>query len=272
MNSSPIDFATDVIAASRIRPVLVDFWAAWCGPCKMLGPILEKLAAEAAGQWSLVKIDVDAHPELAQRYGIRGIPDVRLFAQGEEVNRFAGALPEPQLRDWIRQNLPTPKRETMARARELLRAGRAGDAFKLLEPLSLAEPGNFELVALAARAELFAHPARALKRIAAVPTDSAWKDDAEIVTALATALTTLTDRSDAGAAPPTRATYLNALGHLRDGKFRESAAGLVDVLMDDPQFDRGHARAACLALFRHLGMRHPVSEEFTRRYSMAVNV
>ena len=107
MNHDLQDFAQDVTVASQTVPVLVDFWAPWCGPCKMLGPVLEKLAAEAAGRWRLVKIDTERHPELAQQFGIRGIPDVRLFHQGAVVAQFSGALPEPRLRDWLAQHLPS---------------------------------------------------------------------------------------------------------------------------------------------------------------------
>jgi thioredoxin len=100
------DFNTDVVETSRRKPVLVDFYAPWCGPCHVLTPVIDKLAREANGAWRLVKINVDAHPELAQRYNIRGIPAVKMFVDGEVAAEFAGALPEPRLRQWLEENLP----------------------------------------------------------------------------------------------------------------------------------------------------------------------
>ncbi len=262
MTSTPVDFATDVIAASRTRPVLVDFWADWCGPCKMLGPVLESLAAEPGAAWSLVKVNVEAQPDLAQQFGIRGIPDVRLYAGGEEVARFAGAMPEPQLRTWLTEHLPTPKRETMAKARQLLRSGQSAAALAALRPLANATPTDEELAVLTARAEVFADPAAALQRISGLTAGSAWTDDAAIVSALAAAFAT----------PSQDPAYLTALQALRREDFDAAANGLIEVLFDNPHADQDRARQACLALFRHLGMRHPVSEAHSRRYGMAVNV
>ena len=107
MTSKTHSFDEDVIQTSHRKPVVVDFWAPWCAPCRILGPTLEKLAKESGGRWRLVKINSDTFPDLAQRYGIRGIPAVKLFVDGAVKDEFVGALPEPAVRQWLDRALPS---------------------------------------------------------------------------------------------------------------------------------------------------------------------
>ena len=119
------DFEREVIDASRSVPVLVDFWAPWCGPCRALGPILEKLAEDYAGRFRLVKVNSDENPQLSLDYGIRSIPAVKAFVDGELVDEFLGALPESAIRAFIDACSPDPAEVKRREARHKLDAGRA---------------------------------------------------------------------------------------------------------------------------------------------------
>jgi len=134
------DFEAKVIQASYRRPVLVDFWAAWCGPCRSLKPILEKLAEEYGGRFLLAKVDSDAEQALAQRYGVRGIPDVRLFVDGKIVDGFSGALAESRIRAFLEPHLPSLAEPLRVEARRLAEAGDIPAALAALDDALTQDP------------------------------------------------------------------------------------------------------------------------------------
>ncbi|MEA2446367.1 MAG: putative thioredoxin [Actinomycetota bacterium] len=148
------DFETDVIKRSFEVPIVVDFWAAWCGPCRSLTPVLERLAGAADGDWELVKVDVDANPNLASAMGIQGIPAVRAFKDGRQVAEFTGALPEDHVRTWLRQLGPTKGDLSLSAGRVAEKQGNLDDAAQHYRNTLAEEPGSEEARRGLARVEL----------------------------------------------------------------------------------------------------------------------
>ena len=147
-------FVTDVIDRSHDVPVVVDFWAAWCAPCRALGPVLERLAAEAGGAWILAKVDVDANPRLAGALEIQGIPAVRAYKGGREVADFTGALPEPQVREWLAQLGPTVADLAYDEGASLEAAGRFDEAADRYRKALAEAPGHHAAATALNRVEL----------------------------------------------------------------------------------------------------------------------
>ncbi len=266
MGHDVIDFQVEVIEASMITPILVDFWAPWCGPCRTLGPILERLDAEAKGSWKLAKVNTDDLPEVSTQYSIRGIPAVKLFVDGMVTDEFTGALPEHAVRQWLEQAIPSEAKALFAKAENLLLAGSQEEATSLLETVVEAEPANAAASALLAGALVFTNPQRALTLAATgMSGELRHVQLSESVRTLAAAL-------DPSAAPlpeePGREHAENAVENLRQMAFHEAAGDLLEVLQKNPAFADGWARKVGVALYTLLGLDHPVTRAHRRTFDM----
>ncbi|KXU89473.1 co-chaperone YbbN [Caballeronia megalochromosomata] len=141
MDTTLATFEHDVINASMLAPVLVDFWAPWCGPCKTLGPMLERLEAEATGKWKLVKVNVDENQELAAHFQVRSIPHVVAFADGRPVDQFIGVLPEGQLREFLDRLVPEGADAERHAAQTAWAAGNRKQAIDTIKAALALDPG-----------------------------------------------------------------------------------------------------------------------------------
>ena len=260
------DFEEDVIERSRTIPVLVDFWAEWCGPCKVLGPVLEKLAGEQSDRWALAKLDTEAFPHISARYGIRSIPNVKLFVDGEVVDEFVGALPEPAVVEWLGKAIPSRYRAQLADARRMLSDSGTGHALEILRPIVDAEPDNDEALVLTARAILRDDAEQAATMVNAVQLGSPYYDEAEAIRAL---VSTFARVDEPGRLPESavKDVYVRALHSTRTGDFEAALEGLIDVVRKDRRYDDDGARKGCIAIFNLLGNDH----ELTRRFRSALS-
>src|SRR5271165_4353088 len=143
-------FRADVLTASQRQPVLVDFWAPWCGPCKQLAPALEKAVADSNGRAALVKMNIDEHPQIAGQLGIQSIPAVIAFSKGQPVDGFVGALPEGQIRGFIERlvgPLGDGSAALLAEAEDAAARGDAAGAAEIYAEILAENPGEAKAVA-----------------------------------------------------------------------------------------------------------------------------
>lgn len=264
------DFEAQVLERSKQVPVLVDFWAPWCGPCRALGPVLERMAKQANGRWELAKVNTEENQEVATAFNIASIPAVKLFVNGEVVSEFVGALPEPEIRRFLDRALPSPSAEQLAEARRLLAEGANGPAARLLKPIVDAEPGNLEARVLLAQALLSSAPEQIAALLEPVGPDAEVADKANALRTLAR-LTQLAGQPAALPEAKVRDRYLAGAAALRAGDFASALASFIEVLERNKEYDHAGAKEACKAIFQLLGPRHPLADRFFRAFSSALH-
>lgn len=278
------DFDEQVLAASRRVPVIVDFWAPWCQPCRILKPVLEKLAAEFGGKFILAKVNSDENQPLGQRYGVRGIPAVKAFRDGQLVDEFTGALPEAQIREFLGRLIPSPAEPFRLEALALAEAGQLEEAIKRmadainLDPASDTAYLDFIELSLARNTADSLAEARELLGIVADRARDRIRVDAlqarltlalsgggADVTALEARLAQ--DANDLDA----RLQLSNALALQQD--YRGALGQLLEIVRRDRKWNEEAGRKAMLNLFTLLGSQpqHDQHDGLVREFRVALS-
>lgn len=250
-------FEHDVLIASRTKPILVDFWAPWCGPCRVIGPVLEALERKAQGAWTLVKVNTDEAYEVAGTYRISSIPAVKLFRDGRVVGEFVGALPESQIQQFLDAHLPKPGDDLLSEALAARDQGRFQDARKMLEHLMEKAPTHQEAKLILAELSLASDPERA-KQLVGELDDGALTERIERLRWLLDVLARIGRLESASRAIDDYRLGLTALGQ---NQFDKAAEHLLAVVRTDRRLDEDGGRRALLVLFDILGPQHSVTRD-----------
>jgi putative thioredoxin len=282
MNQWTIDvneenFEAGVLERSVQVPVLVDFWAEWCGPCKVLGPVLEKLAGEYAGEFILAKVNVDENPNLAAMFGIQGIPAVKLFKDGNLASEFTGALPEPMLREFLSKFLPTAADKQALEARTLEEQGKSDEAKALYRKILDADPNHPQaLLGLGRLAMDEGDSESALEYLDKISIIADERKEADRLIArlnlqsgAAENLAAL--REKAKSEPDSIAARFELAQALAGAeKYEEALKEFLDVIKRDREFQEDGARKAMVQIFEVLGSDHPLTDKYRSELAAAL--
>ncbi|HVN56145.1 MAG TPA: thioredoxin [Anaerolineaceae bacterium] len=255
------DFEYEVVGYSKNVPVIVDFWAKWCVPCKTLSPALEKMVEEANGAVRLAKVDVDQNPNLAMRFGVRSIPSVKAFSQGQVVAEFTGLQPEPFLREFFEKVVPSPAGLLLEKGNNLLLLHQWSDAEETFCEL-LDENPDLPVAQLGLAKSLLGQGSgnEALFILRKFPPSREYAQ-AENLRPLAEAMAAYENdkpETDDAYGP----AFRNAIRLAMRGNIPAALDGLLDILRQEKRYRGGLARMVILGLLDLLGEEDPQTREY----------
>jgi putative thioredoxin len=265
------NFRTEVLERSAWIPVLVDFWAKWCGPCRILTPVLERLAEKHKGKWELKKLNTEEYPDIASQYGIQSIPNVKLFVAGDVVNEFTGALPESSIEQWLQNALPDKYQKALDQAEQMIHQQRYEDAKAKIDSVLVSSPSHERARALLAIAVLFSDRKRALELAASIEPGSPYSDIADTVRTFGNLMARL-DRPSELTEGSAKLLYLSAIKNLSEGLFDDALRQFIQTIREDRYYDDDGSRKACIAIFKYLGEENDITLKHRRDFGNALYV
>lgn len=263
------DFELKVLAYSQEIPVVVDFWAEWCAPCRVLGPILEKFTNEASGSFRLAKVNVDENPNLSKRYQIHSIPAVKAFRESRIISEFTGLRSEPQIKDFLNNIAPSPSDLSIEKGYSMLDMHRPVEAEHSFRQALEGLPSHPRALLGLCKSLLWQGRAKESSLILATFPASREYGAAETLRPLAEALVQL-DQYIVDLDNPLDAAYTNAIRLVSRGNFEAAMDGLLDILRQDKRFRGGQAHKLILAILELFGEKDPIGQEYRSELALAL--
>lgn len=251
-----IDFQKQVIDRSFEMPVVVDFWAPWCGPCRILGPVIEQIATEQEGQWALVKLNTEEQEEISYQYGIRSIPNVKMFYRGEVIDEFTGALPRQIILEWLKKGLPKPG----LMALDQLLAEHANPEAAAVESLLARYPDSAEIRIVLSQLILWDQPARVTEILEPIKMGTPYYDKASHLREIASFLCMSVEDAE----------IIEIKALIKGGHLHEVLPKIIATLGKNPKAADGQLAKAAIGIFQTLGTQHELTKAYRKQLDMVL--